>query len=187
MIAQHELRHSLEHRHLDRLTFAAAVAMEDGGEYGVSRIDADDAIDHGQRHVARLLFGRQRDKRRKCAEALNKIVVGGLAGIGAIVAVSHQTDIDELRIDLVYVPGCQIEAAHGRRPDVVQENVGAFAQAKQGFACRRLLQIENDAAFIAVQLQIEWPHVGALGRPEASAHEIAFRRLDFDNVGAVVR
>jgi len=60
------------------------------------------------------------------------------------------------------------------------------AQMQQRLACRRLLHVENEAALVAIQLQIERPHIGAAGRSDAPTHEVALRRLDLDDIGAVV-
>ena len=79
MIAEHELRHGLEHRQLDRLAFAGAVAVKQRGEHDMRGIDADDAIRQRQRNVARLLSAGLRSGRRQRADALNEIVVSRLA------------------------------------------------------------------------------------------------------------
>ena len=55
VIAEHELRHGFEHRQLDRLALAGALAAEQRGEDDVRGIEPDNAIDHRHRHVARLL------------------------------------------------------------------------------------------------------------------------------------
>ena len=186
MVAQHELRHGLEHRQLDRLALAGAVAAEYGGEDDVRGVDADDAVDHCQRHIARPLAAGLGNDGRQRADALNEVVISRLAGIGSGVAITHQADVDEPRIDLAHVIVGELEAAHGRRSRIGDENIGTFTELQQRLARRRLLHVENDAALVAIELQIKRAHIGAAGRADALAHEVALRRFDLDHIGAVV-
>ena len=186
MIAEHELRHGLEHRQLDRLAFAGAVAADQRGKHDMRGIDADNAIGQRQRHVTRLLAAGLSGGRRQRADALNEIVVGGLAGIRSVVAVADQADIDQPRIDFAHVVIAELQPPHRRKPRIVHQHIGALAQPQQRRPRRRLLQVEHDAALVAIELQIKRAHVGVFGRA-ALAHQIALRRLDLDHVGAVVR
>ncbi len=149
-------------------------------------IDADDAIGERERHVARLTRAGLRGGRRHRADALNKIVVSRLAGIRSVVAVADQADVDEPRVDFAHVVVAELEPAHRRQPDVVNQHIGALAQPQQRRARRRLFQVEDDAALVAVELKIHRAHPGVLAGA-ALAHQIALRRLDLDDVGAVIR
>ena len=149
------------------------------------RVDADDAIGERQRHVARLPRTGLRGSRRQRADTLNEIVISRLAGIGSVVAVADQADIDEPRVDLAHVVVAELEPAHRRQPGVVDEHIGALAQPQQRRARRGLFEVEDDAALVAVELKIHRAHPGVVAGA-ALAHQIALRRLDLDDVGAIV-
>ena len=46
VVAQNELREAFEHRDFNRLSFAAALAVKQGGEYGMHGIQSGDAVGH---------------------------------------------------------------------------------------------------------------------------------------------
>ena len=117
-------------------------------------VDADDAIGERERHVARLPSAGLRDGCRQRADALNEIVVSRLAGIGAVVAVADQADIDQPRVDLAHVVFAELEPAHRRETRVVNKNVGPLAEPQQRCSRCRLFEVENDAALVAIELKI---------------------------------
>ena len=94
--------------------------------------------------------------------------------------------MDEARIDLAQILVGKLQAPHRRRTGVGEEDVGAGAELQQRLARRRLLQVEHEAALVAVELQIERAHVRALCRRAGAAHQVAASGLDLDHVGAVV-
>jgi hypothetical protein len=93
--------------------------------------------------------------------------------------------IDESRIGLAHFGVTEIKPPHCGRAIVVDEHVGAGAKPQQRRPRRRLFQIEHHAALVAVELQKQRAHAGVLLRA-AGAHQIAARRLDLDDVGAVI-
>jgi hypothetical protein len=64
-------------------------------------------------------------------------------------------------------------------------HVGIRRQAQQHVAAGRLLEIERDAPFVAVHIEEHRPHSGVPARADL-AHDVAFERLDFDDVRAHV-
>ncbi len=185
VIDQHELRHGLEHRQLDRLALAGAVALDQGREDDMDRVEADDAIGDRQRHIARLAAADAADQPGDRRDALDEIVIGRPARIGPALAVAHQAHIDDPRIGRAHLGGPEVEPAHRRRADVVDEDVGAPAQFQHGRPAGRLLHVEHHAALIAIDLQIDRAHAGTAHRA-AGAHDVARGRLDLDHVGAVI-
>ncbi|MGY4451223.1 hypothetical protein ACVWZR_005883 [Bradyrhizobium sp. i1.3.1] len=99
MIDQHELRHRFEHRNVDALAFAGAALMHQPAHDRIDQHQADDAVGDGDGNVARRAVAGRRKQRRNRGGALDEIVIGGLCGIGAGLAVAERADIDESGID----------------------------------------------------------------------------------------
>src|SRR5882757_1743781 len=81
-----------------------------------------------------------------------------------------------------------IEAGAGERfgPHVADEDIGAGDQPKQGGVPVRLLEIEDDRALVAVEVDELARHAGMAAAFGHGAQEIAAGRLNLDDVGAVV-
>lgn len=183
VIAQHEGRHGFEHRHVHALAPTRALARHEAGEDGVHASEPDNAVGHRGRHVAghaaRSLGNQVRQGRRP----LNQIVVGRARGIRAILAEAEQPGIDDARIERRDLVVTQSEPRHGLGPHVVQQHVGAPQHALERMQTRGVLEVEHDAALVAVGVQVDRAHA-LMPRRADLPHEVAARRLHLDDIRA---
>ncbi len=186
VIGQHELRQRLEHRQLDGLPLAGTLALHERRQHHMDRIEPDDVVGHGQRRVARLGPAGLAQRCGNRGETLNQIVIGGPARIGAALAVADEAEMDQPGIGGADVLGSEPQPPHGGGAHIADEHVGACAKAQQHVAAARRLDVDHDAALVAIGLQIHWPHARIPHRA-AVPHDVALGRLDLDDVGAVIR
>jgi len=86
VVAEDEADHGLEHRHVDALAAAGALAREQGGQDAAHRRQADDPVGHRRRDVARRALAGPRDQVRQRGTALDQVVVRGAGRVGAVLA-----------------------------------------------------------------------------------------------------
>ena len=185
MVAHHELRERLEHRHLDRLAAAGALRIEDGGQQRDRRLQPHRAVGQRDRRVARLGATLLREQRGDADGPLNQVVVRGLAGVRAVFAVTEGADVDDLRIHRRHRVVTQAEPRHRLRADVVDQRIATRRQTQAGIAALGLLEVEDDRALVAVQVHRHRAHAGVAHRADG-AQVVAGRRLDLDDVGTQV-
>ncbi len=75
---------------------------------------------------------------------------------------------------------------HGAGLEVLDQRVGAFEQPQQHLAAGRLRQIEADRALVTVDADVVGG-VAVMERRSPIADLVAHRRLELDDVGAVIR
>ncbi len=80
----------------------------------------------------------------------------------------------------------QPEVIEGSDAEILDQDVGAIDEALQRVACRALLQIERNAALVAVHHHERAGLARDLGRDEAAGVVAAGYLLDLDDVGAHV-
>ena len=177
--------HGLEHRNVHALAAPGAVAMHEAGADRADRREADDAVDQRVRDIARHAVAGLRHQRRQRGGALDQIVIGGLRGIGPVLAEAEHAGIDQARIDLRDDVVAELQPRHRLRPHVVDQHIGRRDQPQHRVAARRLLQVEADRALAAVGVEEHRTHAGMPGRPD-QAGDVALQRLDLDDVGAVI-
>ena len=185
VIAQDDLRHRLEHRHLDVLPFAGSLAMQQRSQQCVHGIQPGDPVGDHRGHVARRLVAGQLEHRRHAAGRLDQVVVGRPARVGAVAPVADQPHVDDPRVHPRDVGVGQTQACHRGRTDVVDDRVGALAQPQQRVSPLGPPDVERHAALVAIGVQEERPHV-AVPLGTRHPHHVALGRLDLDHVGAVV-
>ena len=171
----------LEHRGLDIDPLAGAQALHHPGQ--------DTA---GGQHARRLVGDHGRDQHGRTVArdeaagdaglALNHIVIGRPAAIGPVLAVAVQRAVDDGGI--AGEDRIRIEAQTGDllRPDVVDEGIGRIDQPPEGVARGLGLEVEHDAALVAIRAHEDRAHPGAAGRADG-AGDIALRRFDLDDLG----
>ena len=96
-----------------------------------------------------------------------------------------QPDIDDARVARPHGVGTETEPVHGLRADRVDEDVGRVHQPPERLAGLLMLEVEADAALVAVADQEEGRHAGIAPRP-GLARGVARGRLDLDDIGAHV-
>ena len=183
VIGQYKLRHGFKHRQFDRLPLPGPIASNEGRHDRVDRTEADDAIGNGEGNVARLTgAGEQRGDARR---TLDEIVIGGPSGIRPALAIPREAHINEPRVAPAQDLLAEIEPMDRGGPHIVNEDVGGFAQPHQDRASGRLFEIEHEAALVAIDGKEERAHPGTAHRAR-HAHDVAARRLHFNDVGAVI-
>jgi hypothetical protein len=103
----------------------------------------------------------------------------------AALAEAEGADIDDVRIHLLQRLVIQPEALHRLRPHVVDQRVGRLRQLQERFLAGRALQVQHDAALVAVQVEEQRTGARATAGSDGTQH-VAARRLHLDDVGAQV-
>ncbi len=143
-----EMRHRFEHRDLDQRALAGAGAVEQRAEHAVRGIDAGDRV--RQRGAEETRAIRIDDHAEEAAERLRHRVVAGTVDVGAVAAESADGAIDEARIDLGEALRARAEAVRGAGPEILDVDVGLREQLVEDRAIGRRLQIQREAALVAV-------------------------------------
>ena len=107
----------------------------------------------------------------------------GRSRVGAVLAEAGDAAVDDALVDLLQRLVVDAEPVLHVGPEVLDHDVGLLDQPQERGAARRVLQVERDAALVAVQVL----EVGALARAARSlAAALVRRHLDLDDVGAPV-
>ena len=186
MIAQHHLRGRLEHRHVDRLPAAGAFAREQRRADHAERVQARRAVREVERRVARHVGSRPHAGLGDRDGGLDQVVEGAQRRIAAALAEAEGADIDDARVHLPHRFVVEPEALHRLRPHVVDQRVGRLRELQQRLLAFRALQVQHDAALVAVQ--VEEQRAGARAPAgTGGAQHVAAGRLHLDHVGTEVR
>ena len=182
MVAQHEAGHHLEHRHLDLLALPGAAALVQRGTDLPDRPQRDTAIHEGGGRVARLAAIGHVRQPGNGHRALDQVVERGFGRVGSALPVAEQPGVDDARIDRRHRRVVQAQARHRCRAHVGDHHIGRADQIEGGRQPRRLLQVEDQAAFAAVDVQEDRAHARVAHRPDP-AHRVAAGRFDLDHIG----
>ena len=152
---------------------------------------------HGEQRGAVVVddrrAGRARPRRRLAGDghhpeqSLGKQVLAGLLGVGAIRAVAGGGRVDQLRPACLQRFVAEPQLLHHAGSEILRHDIGGIDQAQRELASLGRLQIDGDAALVAVGAQVEraLPVV-----PDVAAAPVAlpgaFGVLDRDHVGAKV-
>ena len=174
----------LEHRHLDALAFAGLRAVQQGREHRHRDVQSgylvgDDGID-----VARLAVHRL--ERREPRDRLDHVVVGGLVSVWTRTAESPGPAVDDSRIACAHRGVVEPEPIDRPRAHVVHERVRAREEPHHGLQAAGVLQIEHDAALVAVVGEEDGPHRVVDRRRAGAAHRVPAGCFDLDHVRAQV-
>ena len=179
-----ERHHRLEHRHLDRLPLAGAELVDHRGQHGLGDRHPANLVGDDRRHEA----GRAVDPLVQVDQArrrLDHVVVGGAVGVGPTGPEPVGDAVDQARMASPEGGGVEPEPFEGRAAHVRHHHVGAGHQLRCGGRSLGLLEVESDAALVALQVEGEAVHPRRAGR-WAVAGALRRQRLDADDVGAVV-
>ena len=164
------------------LPLARHVALEQRDQRAHGGIHA--AREVGDRHAdAHRPLARQPRDRHQAAHALGDLVEARPVAVGAVLAEAGQADVDEARVDGAQRFVVEAEPVLHVGPIVLDQHVGAFRHLLENGDALGLLEVERDAALVAVQVE----EVRALAR--AAHHRVlvaVLRHLDLDDVGAPV-
>ena len=187
VLGQPERGQGLEHRHLDHLALAGALAVIERAQHGDAEMKAGRLVGDQARHEARRLAVDPRLQRGGAAHALHQVVEGGLVAVGTLARIAQRVGVDDRGIDLLQILVAQAQPLDRLRPAVVDEEVGRPDHVLQHGAGGGLLEIEAERALVAVGRHVDRPHaLVAPHRAARHAQQIALRRLDLDHVGAHV-
>ncbi len=122
----------------------------------------------------------------KARGRLNERVVHAAILVRALLAVSRNRGVDELRVDLR--EGCVIdsELSHDPRPIVFEQYVGGRHELQEDLHVFLTFEVEDERALVPVEYGVHPAH------PRARAAEKTSRiaekgRLDLDDVGSLIR
>ncbi len=185
MLDQVEGHHRFEHRHFHQRALAALALAPGNGRR-----------DRQRRHQPAGLVGRdggevahgaglRRHQRGIAGQALDDVVVGRAAAIGAILGKTQQAHIDQARMPRHHLGGVQPKAGQLLRAHAVHEHVGAGQQPLQRGLRRWLLEVEHHAFLAAVHAQEDGRHA-ILGGRAGAPRGVALGGLHLDDLGAEV-
>jgi hypothetical protein len=172
-------------RHVERLALARLVAMMQRQQHADHAVQSHAEIDQRRAHAHRPGVLRAVDAHQP-GHRLHSGVVAGQAAIGTVIAEAGDVAIDqlrELRLEHLLVADAPFLERAGL--EVVDQDVGGLEQAQQHLAPLGLGEVERRHALVAVHA--DEVRRGAVAERRAPvAHLVALRRLDLDDVGAVV-
>ncbi len=101
-------------------------------------------VDDGGGHISRLLPARCLNKAGQSHLTLDQVVVGGLVGIGAVLPKAEQPRVNQPGVFCSQLFITQPEPGHRARPQVVDEGIGGFDEAKHDFARFLAFEIQRE-------------------------------------------
>ena len=184
MLDEHEVQHRFHHRHMHFLALAGALPMEQRH------------ADHRGQHVSGQLVGchggeiarrpiRPGVQRRHAAEALDQIVIGRIFLRRAALAKAGGTGMDDARVAGGHGGIAKPEPVRGTDAHVVHEHIRTLDQPPQRVHRRLALQVQHDAALVAVQIGEIRPHATGAAGPDL-ARGVAAGDFDLDDIGAEI-
>ena len=184
MLEHVERDEGLEHRHLDALAFAAPRAVQQGREHRNRDVQPGHLVgDHGGDVTRLAVHGLER---REPGDRLDHVVVGGLVPVGSRAAESPGPTVDNRRVARAHRGVVEPEPVDGLRAHVVDEGIGALDEPHHGLQAAGILEVEHDAALVAVVGEEDRTH-SVLDRGRSGAtHRVAAGRLDLDHVRAEI-
>ena len=182
VVAQHHLRHRLEHGDVHTLAATGFHSVQECAEDGAHADRRHVAVRNRKRDVTRTIRACHLGERGQRHERLDQVVIRGTRRVGAALVVAEHARIHDARIHRRHLLIRQSEPRHRLRPDVVHEDVGPLREFEHGLAARGFFEVEDQAALAAIALQEDRPHRGMARRADA-AHGVALHRLHLHNVG----
>ena len=169
----HQDHGDVEHRHVDALALAGALALIERGRERERAGHAGAVVDRGRAELDRvhvLGAGHRHDAGRR----LDDVVIGGLVAARAVLSERRERGIDQARIDFRQRLVAQPERLERAGAVVLHEHVGGLDQRFEDFAVALLLEVERHRAL-----------VGGLGQ-ELGAHQLVVERLVGARAAALV-
>ena len=183
------------------------VPAADGRQDGDRPEHAGRQVADGDADLGRLTAGRIRlaGDRHQAGRGLDDEVVAGSVGEWAIGAVAADGQVDQARIEAVQLVVGEAKPRQAADAEVLDQDVAPREQPRQHLAASGLLEVEAEAALVAVDGQVVG-RLASVGRVRArvtgriglarlggtgegrspGARAIAVRRLDLDHVGTEV-
>src|SRR5688500_7661865 len=180
------------HRHVEELALAGALCVQqctDDSERGHrARVEiADAGADFEDLALVRTSHA------DNATHGLRDDIVGGPLGIWAFpgprVAEAPDSGVDQPRVSLVNGLVAKAEAVHDANAEVLDNSVCCIDEGEHAFAFGWLFEVDDHAALVAVdacEVAAEGLLRIAFWKRLAEAAEVAFGRLDLDDIRAEV-
>ncbi len=186
VVAQHELRHGLEHRHDHGLAPSRLLAGVERRRHGIHRVQPG--------HPVRQRGGRIRRLRRAVAlhepgnagGALDQVVVGRTRGVRPVLVEAAAAHVDDAGIARAHRPVIQPQPGQRLRPHIADEHVAALGQPQRRLAPVRVLQVQRDALLARVRMQKDVPHARVPHRSHVP-HVVPLGRLHLHHLRTQLR
>jgi len=180
----HHRMTTVEEAHVEMLTPAGTLALDQRHEDGDRRVEAGSDVDERDPDADGPAFGRSVDGKHP-DEALNDRVVTGTTAEGTVGAEPGDAAVDESGKPLGQKSTPDSPPLEGSGLQVLDQHVRAFEQREQQLSARGYREIDADGPFVPVDTEeVGGVSVEKGGAPVAGF--VALRRLDLDHVGAVV-
>ena len=147
-------------------------------------VEAYRAIGDRQRHITRFAFSLLTHYRGQAGRRLHHVVVCGLRTVGPLLREADHAG-DELRVQFGQARVSEAEPRHRRGSDVGGKHVRRLREFEQQLCAASRLQVDDDAALVAVEAKKQRPQTILAVRPECPGRA-STRRLDLDDIGAEV-
>src|SRR5207249_6677234 len=174
----------LQQRAVHALAAAGAVAQPQGAEHAERAQDARRQIEERDAAADGCAAGLAGD-RHDAAERLHERLVAGALGARARAAEGRDGAVDEPRVFPRQRLVAEAELLHRPRAEVLDQDVGRRGEAPHEGDAVRLLEIDGDAALVAVVDEVAGGLAVLVRGPRARFVTDA-RVLDLDHVGAEV-
>ncbi|MCY1442293.1 hypothetical protein D9M71_586580 [compost metagenome] len=184
MFEQVELEHGFHHGNQHLLSLAGAFPVQQGHADRRGQDVAAELVDDDRREVSGASVTIAVDGGQS-ALTLDHIVEGRHVLVGTIATIAGREGVNDLRIARAYLLVADAQALRCAGAHAVHDDVGGFHQLEQRFQALFLLEVEHDAALVAVHDQIEHRHARVSARAVLPVL-VAVRRFHLDDVCAHV-
>ena len=175
------VEHRLEQRGVDPLALAGVLALQQREQDALAEEHAGRGVGDRDAHAHRPAPGLT-GHRHQAAQALHDLIDAGSIGVGAVLAEAGDAGQDDARVDATQPFVAEAEALLDGGAEVLHHHVAARHQPVEHGAAARALQVDAEAALVAVQVLL----VGTVTAAERAALAAFRRLLDADDVGAPV-
>jgi len=142
------------HRHLDLLTLAGRVALHERGQDPDHAVHARPRIADGRPDVGRRALGEAGHAHRP-AHRLGDGLVALVVAVRAVGAEALDARVHQARVELLERGIAEAETIDHARTEVLEQHVGRREQPAKHVLAARVLEIDREAAFVAVEREVE--------------------------------
>ena len=176
----------VQHRDVNVLALAAGlIPVVEGGHNGKGGPHSGADVGNGHAHLLRLAAGFAGNA-HQAADALHNLIVSRAALVRPVLPEAGNGAVDDARIDDLDGGVAEAEAGHYAGSKVFHDDIGLGGQLQENIPGLVLLEVEGQAALVAVDGQ----EVGAFradkGRPPVAGIVAAARQFNLEDVGAIV-
>ena len=159
----HQDHRHVEHRHVDALAFAGALALVERGRKCERAGHAGGVVDRRRAELDRMNVLRP-GHRHDAGGGLDDVVIGGLVATRAVLAERRERGVDQPRIDRRKRVVAKPQRLERAGPVVLDEHVGGLDELFQNFAVALLLEVERHRALVRGLREERRAHLGVVER-----------------------